>query len=181
MIRPARLLVAALIGVALCPAIQPPLRAQDAVSALSAGEVDKLRDLAQNPPERLTAFVGFLNQRADRIEKLATGKRMPGREEDLHELMQQMNSILDDLADNLDEYGKYHRDVRKVLPKLVSAAERWATVLKTPAENQEYSVARKLALESLNDVHDEAAQMIAEQKAWFLAHPPNKPADKKAE
>jgi len=170
-----------LLAGALCLVAQPSLPAQESGYSLSDGEVDKLRDLAQDPPERLMAFIGFLNQRADRIEKLATGKRMPGREEDLHELMQQMNSIFDDLADNLDEYGKYHRDVRKVLPKLVSAAERWATVLKTPAENQEYSVARKLALESLNDVHDEAAQMIAEQKAWFLAHPPNKPADKKAE
>ncbi len=154
--------------------------AQDHES-LSDGEVEKLRDLAPDPPERVMAFVGFLNQRASQIEKLSTGKRQPGREEDLHELMEQMTSILDDLADNLDEYSKYHRDIRKVLPKLVSATERWGTVLKSPPENQEYSVTRKLALEWLGDVHDEAAKMIDEQRAWFLAHPPAKEGQKKPE
>ncbi len=149
-------------------------RAQDRPQALSDGEVEKLRDTAPVAPERVMAFVGFLNQRADRIEKLTEGKRVPGREEDIHELMEQMTSILDDLDDNLDDYSKRHQDIRKVLPKLVAATERWGTVLKTPAEDQRYSVQRKLALESLNDVHESAVKMIEEQKAYFLAHPPGK-------
>jgi hypothetical protein len=95
--------------------------------------------------------------------------------------MEQIASILDDLADNLDEYTKYHRDIRKVLPKLVSATERWSTVLHSPPDDSEYDVSRKLALESLKDVHEEAIQLIDEQKTWFQAHPPPKPTDKKPE
>ncbi len=154
--------------------MQSRLVAQDRGSTLSDGEVEKLRELAPYAPERVLAFVGFINQRADEIDKLTAGKRKPGREEDLHDLMQQITGILDDLDDNLDEYSKHHNDVRKVLPKLVAATERWGTVLKSPAEDQEYSVQRKLALESLNDVHEAATQMIAEQAAWFKDHPPAK-------
>jgi hypothetical protein len=150
------------------------LSAQDRDPTLSDAEVEKLRELAPEYPERVMAFVGFLNQRAEEIEKLTNGKRKPGREEDIHDLMQQMTGILDDLDDNLDEYSKHHNDVRKVLPKLVAATERWGTVLRSPPEDQEYSVQRKLALESLNDVHQAATEMIAEQAAWFKEHPPAK-------
>jgi hypothetical protein len=157
----------------------PHAIAQEREPTLSDAEVEKLRELAPEYPERVMAFIGFLNQRADEIEKLTNGKRKPGREEDIHDLMQQMTGILDDLDDNLDEYSKHHNDIRKVLPKLVAATERWGTVLRSPPENQEYSVQRKLALESLSDVHEEATQMIAEQAAWFKEHPPAKTGEKK--
>jgi hypothetical protein len=154
------------------------LRGQQQESALSDGEVERLREAADDAPTRMMTFVDFLNQRADRLEKLTTGKRQPGREEDIHELMQQMTSILDDLDDNLDDYNKRHWDMRKALPKLLKASERWATVLRTPPEDQEYNVARKLAIESLKDVQESAGQVLEEQKAWFKDHPPNKPKDK---
>jgi uncharacterized protein Yka (UPF0111/DUF47 family) len=154
-------------------------RAQD--SYLSDAEVEKLRDTAPIAPERVQAFIDFINQRADRIDKLASGKRVPGREEDIHDLMKQIASILDDLDDNLDDYSKRHQDLRKILPKLIAATERWGTALKSPAEDQEYSVQRKLALESLSDVHESATRMVDEQKAWFAAHPPSKEGTKKGE
>ncbi len=150
------------------------LHAQQHESALSDGEVEKLRATAADWPERILAFTEFLNQRASRIEKLTAGKRVPGREEDLHDLIEQFTSILDDLQDNLDDYSQRHRDIRKALPKLVSATERWGTTLRTPVENEAYSVSRKLALESLQDVHESAVKMIDEQKSWFAAHPPVK-------
>ena len=155
-------------------AIHGTMRAQDQESSMSDGEIDKLREAAISPPDRIMLFVDFLNDRMIRISKLSTGPRKPGREEDIHELMGQFASILDDLSDNLDDYNRRHRDLRKVLPKLVTASEAWGTGLKTPPENQEYSVSRKLAQESLADVHETAVKMIDEQKAWFAVHPPAK-------
>jgi hypothetical protein len=143
-------------------------------SALSDGEVEKLRDTAYYPPQRVEAFIGFLNQRTEDIVKLSTGKRKPGREEDIHERIEQWTSIAEDLDDNLDDYGTRHKDVRKMLPKLLAAAERWNTALRTPPENPEYSEARKLALESLDDIRESAKKLVEEQKAWFAAHPPGK-------
>ena len=159
----------------------PRLAAQQRESALSDAEVEKLRDSAYFPPARVLAFIDFLDQRTKQIDKIATGKRQPGREEDIHDLMEQFASIADDFDDNLEDYGKYHRDVRKVLPKVVSAAERWATSLRTPPEDATYSVTRKLALDSLADVSESATKLIEEQKAWFLAHPPPKDGENKSQ
>ena len=155
------------------------LRAQRREEALSDAEVEKLRDSAFSPPDRVLTFIDFLDLRTKQIDKLTVGKRQPGREEDIHDLMEQFASIADDFDDNLDDYSKYHRDIRKVLPKVVSATERWATSLRTPPENAAYSVSRKLALESLADVKESATKLIEEQKAWFLAHPPPKAGDAK--
>ncbi len=164
-----------LLAVCLCATLT---HAQQHEPALSDAEVEKLRDTAYFPPERVVAFIDFLDQRTKQIDKLTTGKRQPGREEDIHDLMEQFTSIADDLDDNLDDYGQHHRDIRKVLPKVIAAAERWGTLLRTPPENAAYTLSRKLALETLADVRETATKLIEEQKAWFLAHPP--PKDGKA-
>ena len=168
-----RTMLRAIVAGILLPLV-PSLAAQAHESALSEGEVEKLRDTAYYPPERVLAFIAFLDQRTKEIDRLGTGTRRPGREEDIDDQMQQFASIADDLDDNLDEYDKHHRDLRKVLPKLVAATERWGTALKSPPVHPAYTLSRKLALESLNDVHQSAMELIESQKAWFLAHPPAK-------
>ncbi len=172
--------LAALLALSVLPRLNLSAQVREKESALSDAEVEKLRDTAYFPPDRINAFIEFLDQRTKEIEKLSTGRRQPGREEDIHDMMEQFTSIADDLDDNLDDYGKYHRDVRKALPRLVAATERWATILRTPPENEAYSISRKLALETLADIRDTATKLIDDQKAWFLAHPPNKDDAKKA-
>jgi hypothetical protein len=150
------------------------VRAQVPEPALSDAEVEILRDKAPMPQERVIAFMGFLEDRSKAIEKLTTLKRRPGRDEDIHDIMEQFTSIANDLQDNLDEYDKRHKDVRKALPRLLAATERWATVLKTPPENEAYNLSRKLALEAVADIREAATTMVAAQNAWFQAHPPSK-------
>lgn len=139
--------------------------------AMSEAEVDRLREAALDPIERVAAFMSFLDQRTQTIQKLDSGRRHPGREEDMREQMDQFASISDDLDDNLDDYSRAHRDVRKILPRLLSATERWATMLRTPPSDPRYDVARTLALTSLADVKDSAAKLAAEQKTYFKDHP----------
>ena len=78
------------------------------------------------------------------------------------------------MSDNLDDYGPRHRDLRKQLPKLLEATDRWATALRSPADSDVYKVSRSLALEGVQDVRDESKKLVEEQKAWFAAHPPTK-------
>jgi hypothetical protein len=169
-----RFSLTALLLLGLLSAIERPLHAQMAESALSDAEVEKLRDTAYDPPQRVLAFIVMLDDRTKSIDKLMAGKRMPGREQDIHEQMEQFSSIANDLLDNLDEYSHRHRDIRKALPKLSAAIERWGTSLKTPPDDQAYDVSRKLALESLGDLRDTTTQMTEEQKAYFKDHPPAK-------
>jgi Rad3-related DNA helicase len=147
---------------------------RDHESSLSEAEIEALRDSAYVANDRVLVFVKFLDARSSGIQSLATKPRRPGREEDLHDLYEQFTSIADELDDNLDDLGPRHRDIRKALPKLLAATDRWATALKTPAENEAYSVSRKLALEAVRDLRESATQLIEEQKAWFIAHPPSK-------
>ena len=162
-------LLAALFTV---PAIN--LHAQRESPALTEAEVEQLRDSAYVAADRIMVFVKLLDDRTKSIQTTTTGPRRPGREQDLHDLMEQFTSIADELDDNLDEYGPAHRDMRKALPKLLAASERWATILKTPPDNEAYNVSRKLSLEAVRDIRESATKLVDDQRTWFAAHPPPK-------
>jgi hypothetical protein len=162
------------LTLSVCLASTAPLHAQSTDNALSEGEIEQLRTTAYVPNDRVMVFIKFLDDRNKDIQTLFAHPRKPGREQDTHDLLEQFTAIADELNDNLDDYGPHHRDIRKALPKLLDATERWSSNLKTPPDNDTYSVSRKLALEAIRDLREEATRLIDEQKAWFAAHPPPK-------
>jgi hypothetical protein len=155
-------------------ALTLPLHAQRAESSLSEGEIEQLRESAYFPNDRVLVFIKFLDTRNKAIQDLFAHPRKPGREQDTHDLLEQFTNIADELNDNLDDYGPHHKDIRKALPKLLDATERWSSNLKQPPENPDYDLSRKLALESIRDIREEATRLIEDQKTWFAAHPPAK-------
>jgi hypothetical protein len=155
-------------------ALALPARAQHNDSALSEGEIEQLRDSAYVANDRLLVFIKFLDARNKAIQDLFAHPRKPGREDDTHDLLEQFTAIADELNDNLDDYGPHHRDIRKALPKLLDATERWSSNIKQPPENATYDLSRRLALEAIRDIREEAAQLVEDQKTWFAAHPPAK-------
>jgi len=155
--------------------LRPSLRAQGVEDhSLSNGEIEQLRDVADAPRDRVLVFVRFLDDRADGIHNLFTQPRRPGREQDAHDLYEQFTSIANELDDNLDDYATRHSDIRKSLPKLLKATDRWSVTLKFPPDDGAYNVSRKLALQAIDDLRQDATDMVASQKAWFDAHPPAK-------
>ena len=163
-----------LLLVLLLLSLVPALPAQRTDASLSDGEIEQLREVAYYPNDRVLLFIKLLDARNKSIQNLFATPRKPGREQDTHDLLEQFTAIADELNDNLDDYGPRHRDIRKALPKLVEATERWSSNLKAPPDNETYNVSRRLALEAVHDLHDQATELIGEQKAWFLAHPPPK-------
>jgi hypothetical protein len=145
--------------------------AQDDDSSMSQKEIESLRDAAYIPNDRVMTFMKILNTREQEITNLVSKPRRPGFSQDLHDLLDQFAAIADEFNDNLDEYQSKHRDIRKSLPKLVTAIERWSTTLRTPADDQTYNIVRKMALDSLKDMRDTATSMETEQAAYFKAHP----------
>ena len=154
--------------------LHPPLHAQASDSALSNAEVEQVRESAYFPGDRVLVFVKFLDERSAAIQSLFAHPRHPGREQDAHDLLEQFTSIADELEDNLDDYSTRHGDVRKSLPKLLEATDRWSSALKSPPDDEAYNVSRKLALEAIRDLREDTTEMIASQKSWFAAHPPAK-------
>src|SRR5580704_8836677 len=155
-------------------AVATSLHAQAKDSALSEGEIEQLRESAYVPNDRVLLFIKLLDARTKAIQDLFAHPRKPGREQDTHDLLEQFTAIADELNDNLDDYGPNHRDIRKALPKLIDATERWSSNIKQPPENAAYDVSRKLALESIRDIREVATQLVDDQKTWFAAHPPPK-------
>jgi hypothetical protein len=167
--RPALALVLLLLTVAL------PLRAQTGeATTLTEGEVEQLRDSAYVPNDRVLVFIKLLDTRNKAIQDLYAHPRKPGREQDTHDLLQQFTAIAEELYDNLDDYGPRHRDIRKALPKVLDATERWSSNLKSPPDNDAYNISRRLALEAIADLREETTKLVEEQKTWFAAHPPPK-------
>ena len=154
--------------------LHPPLHAQGNNNSLSNAEIEQLRDSAYIPRDRVMVFIKFLDERAGTVHDLFAHPRRPGREQDTHDLLEQFTSIANELEDNLDDYATRHSDIRKSLPKLVEATDRWASNIKSPPDDAAYNVSRKLALEAIRDLRDDATELIASQKAWFAAHPPAK-------
>jgi hypothetical protein len=155
-------------------ALALPLHAQRGETALSEGEIEQLRESAYVANDRVLVFIKFLDARNKSIQDLFAHPRKPGREQDTHDLLEQFTTIADELNDNLDDYGPHHRDIRKALPKLLDATERWSSNIKQPPENATYDLSRKLALEAIRDIREEAEHLIEDQKTWFTAHPPAK-------
>lgn len=164
-----RLTLAAAILVLLSAA--PRLHAQASDDVLSQKEIESLRDAAYIPTERIAAYEKILNTREKEIEDLMSKPHRPGFGQDMHDLLDQFGAIANEFNDNLDEYSSKHRDVRKALPKLIEATERWSTAVRAPADDQAYNVVRRIALDSLKDMRDAATTMQTEQAAYFKAHP----------
>ena len=120
------------IALCLCLFISPMLLAQRGEDALSQVEIEQLRDTNRLPDERVQAFIKFLDGRTEKIRTLLENPRHPGREQDIHDALEQFVSITDSLEDNLNEYSTRHRDVRKTLPKLLRAMDRWSSIIKSP-------------------------------------------------
>ncbi len=162
------LVLLALLGFA------PLLQAQRSEASLTDAEIEQLRDSAYVANDRVMVFIKLIDTRVKGIQDLYAKPRRPGREQDTHDLMEQFTALADELNDNLDDYGPRHRDIRKALPKLVEATERWATAIKSPPDDATYNVSRKLALEAIRDLREESNELIEQQRAWFAAHPPTK-------
>jgi hypothetical protein len=140
-------------------------------SSMSQKEIESLRDAAYIPNDRVMTFMKILDDREHEISDLLAKPRRPGFNQDMHDVIEQFSAIADEFNDNLDEYQNKHRDIRKALPKLVSAIERWSTMLRAPADDEAYNVVRKMALDSLKDMRDTATTMETEQAEYFKAHP----------
>jgi hypothetical protein len=163
-----RIALAALCALLMAPALAC---AQDEDGAMSQKEIESLRDAAYIPNDRVLTFIKILDTRELEIRDLLAKPRRPGFDQDMHDLLEQFESIADEFNDNLDEYSSHHRDVRKALPKLISATERWSTTLRAPSSDEAYDIVRKMALDSLKDMRDTASSMETEQAAYFKAHP----------
>jgi hypothetical protein len=157
------------VGLALGLGVRAWAQAQE--GTMSDKEVESLRNTAASPVDRVAAYAKILDDREATIDKLLAKPKRAGFAEEMHDILDAFGEIADELNDNLDEYDAKYRDVRKALPTLIVAIERWSTAIRAAGENDGFRIARRIALDHLSVMRDLAVEMQDTQETYFKAHP----------
>jgi hypothetical protein len=77
---------------------------------------------------------------------------------------------MDELGSNLDTFSDRRADIRKALKPLTEATPRWLAILNALAGEPGFDLARKEAIESGEDLADQAKRLLSEQTEYFNIH-----------
>lgn len=147
--------------------------AQSQNDPLTDDQVDKVRDAADRPNDRIKLYMKFIEQRMSAIKDLTANSKevkVDNRPVQVRNKMEEFTRLVDELQDNLDNYDQEHADIRKSLKDLVSASAKWEDVLNKPAIDEAYDFARKTALNAAQSINDQAKKLQDEQEKYFAKH-----------
>ena len=137
---------------------------------LSDKEIDEMREAADRPDKRLELLASFARARMTSIEQLRTdAKSGKDRPTQIHDLLQDFISLLDEIDDNIDMYGSHKTDMRKGLKLVIEADSEWQLQLRRlkeqspPEELDQYSFVVSNASEAVGDSADGARKELQEQ------------------
>jgi hypothetical protein len=137
---------------------------------LTEQEVDQMRETADFPDKRLELMIGFGKARMKSINDLrAATKIPPDRPEQIHGLLQDFLTLLDEIDDNIDMYGAHKTDMRKGLKLLIEADSEWQLQLRQlqeqspPEELHQYSFVLTNTKEGVRDSAQGARETLEEQ------------------
>ena len=77
---------------------------------------------------------------------------------------------MDELGANLDVFSDRKADIRKSLKPLTEATQRWLEILRALAGEPGFDLARKEAIESGDELSEQAKRMLLEQTNYFSLH-----------
>jgi len=137
---------------------------------LNDKEIDEMRESADLPDKRIEVMVKFTRARMTAIDQLrANGKTAKDRPMQIHDLLEDFTSLLDEISDNVDTYGSHKADMRKGLTLLVEANSEWQLQLRRlkeqspPEELEQYSFVLTNANDAVKEMADDARQELQEQ------------------
>jgi hypothetical protein len=137
---------------------------------LNEKEVDEMRESADLPDKRLELMVKFARARMTSIEQLReNGKTAKDRPMQIHDLLEDFTTLLDEIEDNVDMYASHKADMRKGLTLLIEANSEWQLQLKRlktqspPEELDQFSFVLTNATDAVSDIADDARQELQQQ------------------
>jgi hypothetical protein len=137
---------------------------------LNEKEIDQMREVADYPDKRLELMISFVRARVNSIDQLRTdAKNAKDRPMQVHDLLQDISSLLDEIDDNVDMYSSHKTDMRKGLRLLIEADSEWALKLRElkekspPEELEQYSFVLTNAIEAVSDGADSAREELQKQ------------------
>jgi hypothetical protein len=154
-----------------CLLLASPLLAQkEKRDPLTEAEIKEIRDAGSDPCGRVVIYTRILNEHAETIKGLA--KRAPSswRSLRLDGELKDFTALLDDLGANLDVYSERKSDIRRGLKPLNEATQQWLAMLRALDVAPAFDLSRKEAIESGEDLAEQAKQLEAEQTEYFKVH-----------
>lgn len=136
---------------------------------LTAGEVDLLRQTAQEPNERLKLYIDFANQRLGLLENALTSEK-PGRSALVHDLLEQYNKIIDALDVAVDDALQRKADITLGIKAVSDAEKGFLPRLKKieesrPKDFDRYEFALQQAVETTQDSLDMSLEDLGKRSA----------------
>jgi hypothetical protein len=105
---------------------------------LTEAEADQLREVAMQPYERIKLMIKFTEARLVAIDQVRVDPKLAlGRGKQIHDLLEDFTSLLDEINDNLDQYEARTLDkdtvkqYHKGLKELIEADARFDLKLRT--------------------------------------------------
>ena len=165
------LAITLLIGLPLCSQV----RDRD---PLTEKEVDQLRETAIEPEKRLKLMVDFTKARMVAIEQLRSDPKMAkDRGQKIHDLLEDIAGLVDEVDDNVENYNERSADLRKPLKQVVEMDSDFQAKLrglkvaaedpKNVDEAADYKFALEDAIDSVNRSADSTRKLLEEQNVKF--------------
>jgi hypothetical protein len=166
-------------AILVCLSFAAPLLAQkEKREPLTDDQVEKIREAGLAPNERVNLYAKFLNEHAAVIKGLASRAKSAARARRLDDELQDFTALMDELGSNLDVFSERHADIRKALKPLNEAIPRWLGMLRALAGETGFDLSRKEAIESGQDLADQATRLLTEQTEYFKLHKDEKGQDR---
>jgi hypothetical protein len=151
--------------------VSSTLLAQHArTAALTETEADEIREASILPVERVKLYTKFLEDRAQKIRSLTPRPKSAQRVLKLDDLLQDFTALMDETGNNLDQYSDRHSDIRNALKTLIESTPRWLTILRALPGEPGFDLSRKEAIESGEELADQASRLLHEQEDYFAIH-----------
>ena len=142
---------------------------------LTNAEVDKVRDAAQEPEERLKLYVEFARARIDKVQQIHADLKATDRAAQTRSALQDFLDVYDELNTNVDTYADRGDDLRKALKPVIEADTEFGAKLRafkaslsaTPKEAQDDDFLLGSALEAVDDGAKDHRDLLAQQEEAF--------------
>ncbi|MBO0910662.1 MAG: hypothetical protein J2P13_02620 [Acidobacteria bacterium] len=141
---------------------------------LTDAEIDKLRDTAQVPEERLKLYIGFARARLERAQQIHADAKAADREAQTREAFQEFLDVYDELNTNVDTYADRGEDLRKALKPVIEADTEFGGKIRAfksslgksdEAHEDEFLVGS--ALEAVDSAAKDHRDLLAQQEEVF--------------
>jgi len=145
---------------------------------LTEKEVDQLRETAIEPEKRLKMMVYFTKARMVAIEQLRTDPKLAkDRGQKIHDLLEDIASLVDEVDDNIENYSQRSADLRKPLKQVVEMDSDFQGKLrelkaasedaKNVDEASDYKFSLEDAIDSVNRSAEATRKLLEEQNVKF--------------